>query len=334
MRCIDTCVDDPNVLGTTWALWRSCRSAASWSFFRDVASRNLAQDAAAVGFLLMLSQWDRCMHQELWLQLLMSGSDTLRLPASIVGSDPAGSLGGGLDPGFRMYLHRRYHKVVVLVEFVEVRVGAASPETVLAACEVFSTGSARQWLKVAGDGKAELIEDGLQRRADPTRTVIAELGSFVGYSAVRMAWRTFCASIVLSLESDAVHVAVARHLADLAGVSIAVNVWAGPAQDSQRRFTDEFGAFSVGFIFMDHRGTRFHEDLAALQQLHGPPPSLVFLADNVLKPGAPECLWQVEHSSTRNLCTQISWSMPEFVQESSEDWMLSLDFLPLLSCMS
>merc|ERR1711862_493535 len=120
--------------------------------------------------------------------MLMGGSDTICLPDSISRLDPGHSRGISFDPGFRAYFHRRYHKIVLLVEFVEIRSGAASPESVLSACETFSAGSARQWLKVAGDGKAELVEDGLQRRRNVDSAVVAELGSFVGYSAIRMSW--------------------------------------------------------------------------------------------------------------------------------------------------
>ena len=43
------------------------------------------------------------------------------------------------------------------------------------------------------------------------------------------------------------------------------------------------------FAFFDHRGTRFHSDMVHLQRTEALRGRI--LADNTLKPGAPEFLW-------------------------------------------
>jgi len=199
-------------------------------------------------------------------------------------------------------------------------------EAVVAACEVFATGSARQWLKVAGDAKAELVDCRLHARPAPDRGVVAEFGSFVGYSCVRMAWRSGGETRVLSLESDVIHVLVARHVAREARCSPAVEVVPGMAHDSVRRIPDDWGGGPATFAFMDHRGTRFHVELGHLERLRALAPEAKFLADNTLKPGAPVNLWHFDHCGHRHSAT--SWSLPEFAAESCEDWMTASDCRP------
>eukprot|EP00933_Yihiella_yeosuensis_P069067 TRINITY_DN7520_c1_g2_i1.p1 TRINITY_DN7520_c1_g2~~TRINITY_DN7520_c1_g2_i1.p1 ORF type:complete len:274 (+),score=39.29 TRINITY_DN7520_c1_g2_i1:1083-1904(+) len=266
----------------------------------------------------MLESWGRRSESEQKLIALMRRSEHLRLPPLIFGDLNEKRV----DPAFRAYLDRRYHKIVLLVDFIA-STGAVGAEAVVEACELFASGSARQWLKVAGDEKAELIDACLKNRTHPERSVIAEFGSFVGYSCVRMAWKGGPETRVVSIESDAVHVLVARHIAVVARQSFAVEIVPGMAHDVSLRLIEEWGGGGVGFTFMDHRGTRFHEELAQLEKtnvLHAP--GSCFLADNTLKPGAPVLLWHLLHATpSLRHATATSWSLREFVTDTCEDWM-------------
>mmetsp|Transcript_15362 Transcript_15362/g.31884 ORF Transcript_15362/g.31884 Transcript_15362/m.31884 type:complete len:287 (+) Transcript_15362:132-992(+) len=283
-------------------------------------------DAYAFGFLFMLTEWAKRPVRGEWLRLMMAHSDTLRLPEPIAGGfqlceTPATRV----NPGFRAYIDKKYHKIVSVVDFLAAS-GAQGAEAVVAACEIFAQGSARQWLKVAGAEKADLVDWRLQARPAPDRGVVAEFGSFVGYSCVRMAWRSWGETRVLSLESDAVHVLVARHVAIVAGRSPVVELVPGMAHDSVRRIIDEWGCESCVFAFMDHRGTRFHVELQHLERLRAFAPDAKFLADNTLKPGAPVNLWHFDHCGPRHLAT--SWSLPEFASTDCEDWMTASEIRP------
>merc|ERR1719236_88672 len=93
--------------------------------------------------------------------------------------------------------------------------------------------------------------------------------------------------LVVGLEVEPVHVCVARWMVDMACLSRVVEVWAGIAHDVCLRVADEFGGYSTRMIFMDHRGTKFHEDLQQLEDLKLLAPAAAILADNTLKPAAP-----------------------------------------------
>lgn len=261
----------------------------------------------------------------------MACSDTLRLPDHVV--EGVHKLGrersARVDPSFRYYIDKKYHKIVSVVDFIAAS-GAVGPEAIVTACEVFAHGSNRQWLKVAGEGKAEIVESRLRVRPAPSRAIVAEFGSFVGYSAVRMAWRSgeSMATRILSLESDAVHILIARHVASVARCSALVEVISGMAHDSVRRVVDDWGAVSAGFLFMDHRGTRFHVELTSMERLQGLAPGAKFLADNTLKPGAPVNLWHFLRCAGGRHRPAVNWSVPEFVSDSCEDWMTASDCHP------
>lgn len=205
-----------------------------------------------------------------------------------------------------------------------------APGALLEAVDAHAQGVG-QWLKVAGMEKAALLESGLARRGRPwpeAGRVAVELGAFVGYTSVRLASRI--GSLVaataavppallrsVSLEVDHVHQVVARHLLDLGGLSAQGEVWSGQVRDLAPRVVDELGAWSAGLIFMDHRGTRFHEDLARLVAVRAPGSASDVIADNVLNPGAPVFAWSVCRDKSA-----AAWLLPEFMSQGREDWMV------------
>jgi len=255
----------------------------------------------------MLATWERTASLEETIQVAMAQSRTLRLPTV--------SSYSRVPPGFQTYLDKRYHKVVHLIDFIAAA-DAVGGAAVVEACEVFASGGSRQWLKVAGAAKAEIIDRCLDQQ--PEDTVVAEFGAFVGYSAVRMASQG--TGPVMSFESDAIHVLVARHL--IVRAQQVAEVLPGMAHDVMPRLVEDWGTGGTGFAFMDHRGTRFHAELRQLEALGAQRPGSQVLCDNTLKPGAPVLLWNLLFRHTA-----LSVSLPEFQAEECEDWMTATDSL-------
>merc|ERR1712138_324547 len=75
---------------------------------------------------------------------------------------------------------------------------------------------------------------------------------------------------------------------------------------------------------MDHRGTKFHEDLDRLEHLRLLTPGSIIIADNVLKPSAPAFLWVTNKSKSYKA---TNWALGEFVQYYVEDWMVVAHYL-------
>lgn len=254
---------------------------------------------------------------------MMEGNPFLRLPVQLcelICRWTGGSSGG---PPSLLLPSAAYKKLASLLDFVEVHSAGGGAAPILRAIESFGSGVG-QWLKVAADRKAELVDAAMGRRRCWRSDACVELGTFVGYTALRLArWVSGPGPAPgrgVSLEVDAVHALLTRHHLGLARLAGAVDVWVGQALDLVPRLAEELGAPSLGLVFMDHRGTRFHSDLARLERHGTPLPGMTHVCDNVLKPGAPLCLWLAAHRPRGFPAT--SWSMNEFAHWNSEDWML------------
>merc|ERR1719498_2109676 len=98
---------------------------------------------------------------------------------------------------------------------------------------------------------------------------------------------------VASIEVDPVHATIVRNMVEYAGLTDTVDVWTGYCYDVIPHLLDKYGPRSIGMVFMDQKGTRFHTDLGLMEDLDLLADGAVVLADNVLKPGAPLYIWQL-----------------------------------------
>lgn len=281
-------------------------------------------DGMGFSYGLMLAEWEKADDQEHALYMMMHGNANLKLPMQLseVVSRWIGRCWCGppalAPPSFTC------KKIATLLDFVEFHGRAGNVDSFMRAIESFGAGVG-QWLKVAADCKAEVVEASLWRRPSCKTEICAELGTFVGYTALRLA--RFCASRtvsapsrVVSLEVDSIHALVTRHQLSLAQLMPFSEVWIGQALDLIPRLPEEFGCCTLTFTFMDHRGTKFHSDLWRLQRHGVMPPDATHVCDNTLKPGAPLCLWLAAYHPEK-LDAQ-NWSLNEFAHWNSEDWML------------
>jgi catechol O-methyltransferase len=140
-----------------------------------------------------------------------------------------------------------------------------------------------------GDEKGEILDEAI-RRAKP-RTVL-ELGTYCGYSALRMALAAPEARIT-SLEFNAANADIARRILDHAGVGGRVTVVVGTLGDggkTARTLREEHGFAdrSVDFVFVDHDKSAYLPDLRFILNERWLRPGALVVADNVKLPGAPE----------------------------------------------
>ncbi|KAG5758067.1 hypothetical protein H9Q72_013794 [Fusarium xylarioides] len=158
----------------------------------------------------------------------------------------------------------------------------------LVICEAMDEFAAqRDFLINIGPDKAEKLAALV---AETKPSVFVELGGYVGYSALFLGNALRNAhkdnqdakknAVYWSLEADPVFAGITMNLVDLAGLSDVVKVITGKAADSLSRLKEEGKLETVDMLFLDHV-----EDLR-------------IVADNVLRPGAPEYKQYVkEHKS-------------------------------------
>jgi catechol O-methyltransferase len=148
----------------------------------------------------------------------------------------------------------------------------------------------RSFMINVGDEKGEILD----RAVEGTRPRrILELGTYCGYSALRMSRVMPEDALLVSIEFSAANAEIARRIWDQAGVGGRLQVIVGTLGDGGRTLgaleaQHGFAAGSLDFVFIDHDKTAYVPDLERLLDRGWLHPGSVVVADNVKLPGAPE----------------------------------------------
>jgi catechol O-methyltransferase len=141
-----------------------------------------------------------------------------------------------------------------------------------------------------GDEKGEILDRAV-RRASPQ--VILELGTYCGYSALRMSRVMPAGARICSLEFNPANADIARRIWNHAGLGDEVTVVIGTLGDGgstidRLRTEHGFRAGAVDFVFIDHDKAAYLPDLERIIGEGWLHPGSILVADNVRFPGAPE----------------------------------------------
>jgi catechol O-methyltransferase len=141
-----------------------------------------------------------------------------------------------------------------------------------------------------GDEKGEILDRAVQR-ASPS--LLLELGTYCGYSGLRMARVMPANARLCSLEFNPANADIARRIWTHAGVGDRLTVVVGTLGDggaTLERLRRELG-FAEGaldFAFLDHDKHAYLPDLERILQERWLHPGSLVVADNIKFPGAPE----------------------------------------------
>jgi catechol O-methyltransferase len=165
-----------------------------------------------------------------------------------------------------------------------------SPSGVLRVIDEFA--AQQDFLINIGPDKSEKVQR-IIREAKPTTFV--ELGGYVGYSAIsfaeamrRVHGDTKQDLRLWSLEFDPLVASIAMNFIELAGLSDIVKVVVGSAADSINRLQAEKKLTTIDFLFLDHVEDLYVADLKVCENLSLLKPGSMIVADNVVRPGAPQ----------------------------------------------
>lgn len=175
-----------------------------------------------------------------------------------------------------------------LAAYVAEHARSGDPDDVIRVIDEFC--HQRSFMMNVGDEKGEIL-DAAVRRAGAKR--ILELGTYCGYSALRLARASTPDTLVHSVEYSAANAAIARRNLDHAGVSHRVEVVVGSISDGgstlrHLRTVSGLGPGSVDLVFIDHAKELYLPDLQRIVDEGWLHPGSVVVADNVGFPGAPE----------------------------------------------
>jgi catechol O-methyltransferase len=174
-----------------------------------------------------------------------------------------------------------------LADYVAARARRGDPADVIRIIDEYCYN--QSFMINVGDEKGQIL-DGAVVRARPGR--VLELGTYCGYSALRMAVAAPSADIV-SIEFNEANAGIARRILEHAGVAGRVTIVVGTLGDGGKtvdvlRKKYGFSPGSVDLVFIDHDKTAYVPDLKLIMQQGWLRPGALVVADNVKVPGAPE----------------------------------------------
>ena len=173
------------------------------------------------------------------------------------------------------------------VQYVLTHARAGDIDDVIATIDKFAYD--KSILINVGDEKGELL-DAAVRRAETTLAL--ELGTYCGYSALRIA-RAAPEAKVVSVELADVNAENARQIWAHAGVADRITCVVGTIGDGGRTLDalaeqHEISSGAVDFVFIDHDKDAYLTDLQSILERGWLHRGSIALADNVRIPGAPK----------------------------------------------
>eukprot|EP00435_Cladocopium_sp_Y103_P042930 s1628_g12.t1 len=137
------------------------------------------------------------------------------------------------------------------------------------------------WLMNVGDVKGKIMDDALQLRlAQGDLKVALELGTFIGYSTLRLARKLNDTSAeIITVDPDIMAYAISSSIYEQAGVRDRITM--------KTDFSKEEGK-QIDFLFIDHVKHLYLSDLKLALELQILAKGCVVVGDNILYPGSPD----------------------------------------------
>ncbi|KAM9281542.1 catechol O-methyltransferase isoform 2-T2 [Morus bassanus] len=184
-----------------------------------------------------------------------------------------------------------------ILNFVLQNAVRGDPCSVLDAIDKYC--SQKEWAMNVGDEKG-LILDKTVEEVNPS--VALELGTYCGYSAVRIARLLKAGAQLLTVEFNPEFAAIAKQMIEFAGVQEKVKLLEGPSEEIIPQLKKKYEVDTLDFVFLDHWKDRYTPDTILLQECNLLRKGSVLLADNIIFPGAPEFLKYIRNNP-RFQCT-------------------------------
>jgi catechol O-methyltransferase len=147
----------------------------------------------------------------------------------------------------------------------------------------------RSFMINVGDEKGEILDAAVRRTS---ARLVLELGTYCGYSALRIARAMGESGRLVSVEFNRENAVIARRIWDHADVGDRLTVVVGTLGDGGQtidRLESNAGlsAGSVDLVFIDHAKDAYLPDLERIVERAWLHPGSVVVADNIKFPGAP-----------------------------------------------
>ncbi|KAM4808112.1 uncharacterized protein WCC33_003274 [Rhinophrynus dorsalis] len=231
--------------------------------------------------------------------LLISSSSRRRALARIYWSE-------GFQIIFGSFMSRT--KEQRILDFVLQNAVRGNPQSVVDCVDKYC--SEKEWAMNVGDQKGQIL-DRIVKETNPS--VLLELGTYCGYSAVRIARLLKAGARFFTVEMNPANAAVAKQIIEFAGVKDKVQILEGSTGDIIPQLKKKYEVSTLDFVFVDHWKDKYKSDTQLLEECNLLRKGSVILADNVIVPGAPDFLEYVRTCGKYD-CTNF----PSFLEYMDE----------------
>uniref|UniRef100_A0A3Q2Y4M9 catechol O-methyltransferase n=1 Tax=Hippocampus comes TaxID=109280 RepID=A0A3Q2Y4M9_HIPCM len=179
-----------------------------------------------------------------------------------------------------------------LLAAVHKKATRGNPRSVVKAIDEFC--NQNEWAMNVGNEKGSEILDSVVSETNPG--CVLELGTYCGYSTVRIASLLPPHAQLITLEFNPDNAAVARQVIAWAGVAEKVRLVEGESGEWIPKMKEQFGVKTFDLVFLDHWKNRYLLDTKLMEECGLLKKGSVLLADNVVCPGAPDYLEYIRNS--------------------------------------
>ncbi|XP_062891589.1 catechol O-methyltransferase A-like [Mobula hypostoma] len=179
-----------------------------------------------------------------------------------------------------------------MLKYVLDRATAGSPQSVVDTIDEFCKGI--EWAMNVGDEKGSILD---QVVTEVNPSIALELGTYCGYSTVRIARLLKPGARLYTIEFNPDTARVAKRIIAHAGVGEQVQLLVGSSWDLIPQLREKFAVKKLDFVFLDHWKESYTQDTKLLEDCDLLRKGTILLADNVICPGAPEYLEYIRHNS-------------------------------------
>ncbi|CAM4764646.1 unnamed protein product [Rotaria magnacalcarata] len=144
-----------------------------------------------------------------------------------------------------------------------------------------------------GDRKGKILDQAIQAKQPKT---VLELGTFLGYSSLRILSQLPDNALFVTLEANSQSAEIARSIHTYAGAADRIKIVNDLSENVIPHLSEQFHIDTLDFIFFDHVKNIYLRDLKMLEDAGLIKSGTVLLADNVIFPGAPDYLEYIRNN--------------------------------------
>ncbi|XP_019636213.1 PREDICTED: catechol O-methyltransferase-like [Branchiostoma belcheri] len=170
-----------------------------------------------------------------------------------------------------------------VLQYVLQTASRGDPDSVLAAVDKY--GREKEWNMSVGDEKGAILDRFVKERAPQT---MLELGTYMGYSAVRMVRLLPQGAKFITVEVNQDNAAVAKEIIAFAGLQDRIIQVLAETAEVIPQLKSKFNVESFDMVFIDHWKDFYLRDIKLLEQNKLLRKGTVVVADNIIFPGAPD----------------------------------------------